>query len=273
MPTTVARPDGPGGALGCVLSTMAVTSRVLASQVRELEEGWSASTPELPLVWALNELHLDQPTGPARAVELAEVHQGDLPYRHLVVEDAFTAEALAGELEGRSLWRHDRLALMVLAPDGGPPAPAVPRDRSAPCPLTEDQSGQLAQQWLSEDFPALDGQTLGQLDELNRRAARLLSEERFGFLGPDGSPVAMVKLQRKGDVAWLLDVYTVPRCRGRGYARALVAHAARRARELGARTVFIVADDNDWPKQLYGRLGFLTVGVLWQFHLALPELG
>jgi hypothetical protein len=27
-----------------------------------------------------------------------------------------------------------------------------------------------------------------------------------------------------------------------------------------------VADDNDWPKLLYERLGFRPVGHLWQFH-------
>ena len=30
--------------------------------------------------------------------------------------------------------------------------------------------------------------------------------------------------------------------------------------------IFIVADDTDWPKRLYGRIGFREAGHLWQFH-------
>jgi len=30
--------------------------------------------------------------------------------------------------------------------------------------------------------------------------------------------------------------------------------------------VFITADDNDWPKLLYARIGFRAVGHVWHFH-------
>jgi GNAT superfamily N-acetyltransferase len=62
------------------------------------------------------------------------------------------------------------------------------------------------------------------------------------------------------------DVYTVPEARGRGFARALITHAVALAREAGAGLIFIVADDEDWPKRLYERLGFRAVGHVWQFH-------
>jgi hypothetical protein len=41
------------------------------------------------------------------------------------------------------------------------------------------------------------------------------------------------------------------------------------AQERGAEVVFIVADDDDWPKHLYARLGFVPVGRKWTFHKAL----
>ena len=34
---------------------------------------------------------------------------------------------------------------------------------------------------------------------------------------------------------------------------------------MGADLVFLVADDRDWPKQLYSKLGFDPVGRFWQF--------
>ena len=45
----------------------------------------------------------------------------------------------------------------------------------------------------------------------------------------------------------------IPEARGRGYGRMLVTRGDRAGREGGHELTFIVADDNDWPKQLYGR--------------------
>ena len=36
----------------------------------------------------------------------------------------------------------------------------------------------------------------------------------------------------------------------------------------GTELVFIVADDDDWPKDLYGRLGFEPIGRAWVVHRA-----
>ena len=41
--------------------------------------------------------------------------------------------------------------------------------------------------------------------------------------------------------------------------------AIAEARKAGAEFVFLVADANDWPKVLYGRLGFDEVGHYTKF--------
>jgi hypothetical protein len=41
-----------------------------------------------------------------------------------------------------------------------------------------------------------------------------------------------------------------------------VAAATRAALDDGATLLFIVADEEDWPKYLYGRLGYEVVGTL-----------
>jgi GNAT superfamily N-acetyltransferase len=78
--------------------------------------------------------------------------------------------------------------------------------------------------------------------------------------------VAISKLRAEGGTAQLEDVYAVPEARGRGFARALIIRAVALAREGDHGLVIIVADDEDWPKRLYERLGFRTAGHLWQFH-------
>jgi GNAT superfamily N-acetyltransferase len=67
-------------------------------------------------------------------------------------------------------------------------------------------------------------------------------------------------------VAQVEDVYTLPEARGRGFARALVAHVVAQARAEDHDLVFIMADDDDWPKNLYGRLGFEPAGRMLSFH-------
>jgi hypothetical protein len=45
----------------------------------------------------------------------------------------------------------------------------------------------------------------------------------------------------------------------------VVGRILREARSAGAETVFLIADDADWPKDLYRKLGFDPVGRFWQF--------
>jgi GNAT superfamily N-acetyltransferase len=73
------------------------------------------------------------------------------------------------------------------------------------------------------------------------------------------------ELYRLEDVAQIEDVNTLEEYRGRGLARAFVLRAAREAERAGADLTFLVADDRDWPKELYGKLGFDPVGRFWQF--------
>jgi hypothetical protein len=45
----------------------------------------------------------------------------------------------------------------------------------------------------------------------------------------------------------------------------VVLAAARAARARGCDLVFLVADEADWPKELYARLGFEPLTRFWSF--------
>jgi ribosomal protein S18 acetylase RimI-like enzyme len=70
------------------------------------------------------------------------------------------------------------------------------------------------------------------------------------------------------DVAQIESVATVPDHRRLGHARAVVT----RALELTAdrRLVFLGMDPDDWPQQLYARLGMDDIGRVARFRKALP---
>ncbi len=94
---------------------------------------------------------------------------------------------------------------------------------------------------------------------------------RFFGARVDGRVVAGCELYRLGDVAQIEDVATFEAHRGRGLARAVVLAAVRAAREDGADLVFLGADDEDWPKHLYAKLGFDEVGRFIDFVKEPPQ--
>jgi ribosomal protein S18 acetylase RimI-like enzyme len=83
---------------------------------------------------------------------------------------------------------------------------------------------------------------------------------RFFAVKVDGEVVSYTDLYQDGGDAQVEDVGTLPEHRGRGYASAVVLAAIAAARANGAEFVFLVADLEDWPKELYGKLGFDELG-------------
>jgi len=86
---------------------------------------------------------------------------------------------------------------------------------------------------------------------------------RFVVADFEGTPAAYATLYSDGTVAQVEDVSTQPRARGHGLARAVVQHAIDLARAEGHELIFLVADADDWPRELYARLGFDPVGHCW----------
>jgi ribosomal protein S18 acetylase RimI-like enzyme len=85
-------------------------------------------------------------------------------------------------------------------------------------------------------------------------------ERRFAVLDEDGAVAAWAKLWTRDGTAQVEDVVCLAEYRGRGYGRDVVAAATHAALAGGPELLFIVADDDDWPKQLYERLGYAPVG-------------
>lgn len=83
---------------------------------------------------------------------------------------------------------------------------------------------------------------------------------RFFAVKVDGQVASYSDLYQDGTDAQVEDVGTLPEHRGRGYATAVVLAAIGAARADGAEFVFLVADLEDWPKELYRKLGFDELG-------------
>ena len=83
--------------------------------------------------------------------------------------------------------------------------------------------------------------------------------ERGDFrIWDDGGPVAYAGYNDAApDFARIAPVYTLPDCRGKGYATSLVAALARELKERGKRKLFLTTDiANPTSNAIYARIGF-----------------
>jgi GNAT superfamily N-acetyltransferase len=82
-----------------------------------------------------------------------------------------------------------------------------------------------------------------------------------------GAPVGFAQLERDGSGIEISDVFVHPEHRGAGRGTALTRAAIEAAANRA--DLWICADDEDRPKQLYARLGFRPAWTIMQF-LRLP---
>ncbi|HUA07018.1 MAG TPA: GNAT family N-acetyltransferase [Solirubrobacteraceae bacterium] len=244
--------------LGRVVAFVHENLAKTADELRPIEAGCVISTPSLPAVWSVNQIRVALPLGFESVIELAEQQLPTMRYVHIVTENQETGPDLE-EAFRAARWKAEREVWMILAAESDRVA-----DTSAVVDADEDEVTELMRRWFAED--ELDDGGLSQLVEFSRRESRACGDRLLGVRSPDGQLVAASKLRSDGRTAQVEDVYTAPESRGRGFGRAVVARGVEIARDEGNDVVFITADDNDWPKQLYARLGFRPLGRMWQFH-------
>jgi len=221
--------------------------------------GFGVITPELPLRHDSNFLFVERPVDAREAIGEADRILGGEGYDHRVITtfDDAIGEILRPQLNALG-WRTMRHVFMVQRrePDKDADLSIVKEvDHSALRPGRTREI--VAQPWGT---PVVAEQILDSKVLIGR-----LAETRFFGVEVDGEIVAWTDLYVAQGVAQIEDVATLREHRGRGYATAVVLRAIEVGRALGADLVFLVADDEDWPKALYRRLGFDPVGRLYKF--------
>jgi ribosomal protein S18 acetylase RimI-like enzyme len=228
--------------------------------------GTAVFDDRVPRRWDSNFLLVERLPDGVGAAELAaeaERIQGaaGLSHRKLELRDEAAGARLEPEFR-RLGWTVNRHVLMALRrePDRTVDTSIVAEvDVEA---LREPRTEQLrSYDWAEDD------EVLAQLHEAKELFARRI-ETRFFGVRDRGRVVSWSDLYLDGDTAQIEDVGTLESHRGRGYARAVVQRAADEARAAGAELVFLVADDEDWPKELYRKLGYDELGRVYEFLLA-----
>jgi ribosomal protein S18 acetylase RimI-like enzyme len=218
--------------------------------------GTAVFTPEVPLRHDSNYLFVER--APDTAAELAadaDRAQAELSFRVVLVPSAEVGSRLAPDFADLG-WRIEHSVVMVQR---------RPPDRTPDTSLVEEVDARaLRSSWerFLADYPWSTPEVTRQII-----AARDLIpiQTRFFAVLADREPVSFTDLYIDGDSAQVEAVGTMPPYRGRGYARAVVWKAVEEARRGGAEFVFLVAHADDWPKEMYRRLGFDEVGDYYKF--------
>jgi ribosomal protein S18 acetylase RimI-like enzyme len=155
-------------------------------------------------------------------------------------------------------WRIDRHLVMAQLRE-----PARTADLSLVREL-EEEALRPARRRLLEDQPWATPEKVEHLFKAKALIGKRVTASFFG-VELDGEVVSYADLYVNGADAQVEDVGTLPEHRGKGYATAVILQAIEQARVAGADFVFLVADAEDWPKELYRKLGFDDLGHYTKF--------
>ena len=224
--------------------------------------GTAVFNEDLPLRYDSNYLLADALDSTATADELiAEANAvrrpNGAPYPVILLPDEASGARLAPDLAQRG-WRVQQFVVMAHRRQsdrqrGDAAVREVAADDLAPL----RESSIIAQPWGS---PEVAQQLLAAKALIANRVETL-----FFAAFVDGQVASYTDLYLDPPVAEIEDVGTAEQHRNRGLASAVVLRALAHAREAGCDFVFLVADEEDWPKEWYGKLGFDPIGRYFKF--------
>jgi GNAT superfamily N-acetyltransferase len=230
--------------------------------------GVATLTDRLPRIANLNLLRVEELAERLAAAELraeaariadeADRLGGQLVHRRVVAYDEEIGTRLALGFEALPDWITERVVLM---------AQHRPIDRDVDTTFVrqvEEDELQPARERFMRSGGAADELIAQELDAA-RRLAALGDVWAFAAL-VDGAVASYCELYADGTgAAQIRGVATLAEHRGGGLARATVSHALAKSHAIGHELTFLRAVHDDWPKNLYGKLGFDAIGTMYRF--------
>ena len=223
--------------------------RDAADRVLTTRHGTAILGDAIPDVYDHNYVSVEEPrVGATELAADADEALADRRHRRVIVEDGTPGLAAEFAERGYVLSTH-----LVLAHTRGLDRRV---DTSAVRELPLDDllpartEATLREPWGDESLAR-------QLNEAKRRIGRAVPTRFYGAL-VGGAVAGWCELCTEDGIAQIEDVEVLEEFRGRGLGRALVQHALDEGRR-SADLVFLEALADDWPRELYARLGFTAV--------------
>ena len=199
-----------------------------------------------------------------RLAEEAERLMSDGVYEHrrVVVADEDLGAALQPGFEELG-WEHSRYLWMEHV--------RAPSRQSRGLAFEMDNADHILVKQIfdrREPYSARDD-VVKQMARSNQMIAAATLRRAFGVRA--GGVIASVcETYSDGTIGQIEDVATLEEHRGKGLGTEVVLEALAALQRANHELIFLVADDDDWPKTMYEKLGFEGVGVTYQF-IRLPD--
>jgi len=105
----------------------------------------------------------------------------------------------------------------------------------------------------------------------NKRVIMDAVDTRFFAVRVGGEIASYCDLYSDSGTGQIEAVMTLEPYRNRGLARSTVTRAFEESRAAGNDLTFLMADRDDWPVRLYGKLGFDEIGRVYEFVRPSPK--
>jgi GNAT superfamily N-acetyltransferase len=235
-----------------------------ATRIEHFEGGRALFNDDFPFVRDLNYLRVDDTgseiTARGLAAEAQRVQEpAGLVHRKVAIDDEALAERVAPGFQELD-WQIDRLMIMARhrAPTRKRP-PGIARE-------IDLEAIKRARELSLEDEGGHSEEVKAQLRDMVEVVARAGNARFFGA-EVGGENVSVCELYVDSGSAQIEAVMTLTKHRGKGLATAVVLAALETADARGSELVFLTADADDWPKELYAQLGFDPIGFTYDFTL------
>jgi ribosomal protein S18 acetylase RimI-like enzyme len=231
-----------------VLAWLEETARRRSTSVRTVPGGFVVRNRDYPDAHDHNRLFITAPVDADELAAAADRELADAAHRLIYIHDLEVAGLVGPRLVELGYERNDELVLVA--------QPPPPRREVEVVELDLDERIAVATaDWRTEQSPDV----ARQLGERIRTVGAAAETTFLAVRSADGAVAAHVDLYIRDGYAQIEELMTTPAARGRGFGSALVVDAMHRA---GDNRTFIVADLDEWPKQMYRRLGFVDLGVI-----------
>ena len=224
---------------------------------------------ELPRVWSRNYLSLERDLESATAGLISAeadrvLGKAGVTHRKVEVFDAEVGKRLAPGLATLG-WQVECDVIMVASREP---------DRETDVSVVDEVVPEALEPVWAEanraDGHIDDEDVIHQLAESKRVLATAIGA-RFFAARADNGIGAYCELYSGGGTGQIENVFTLERFRNGGLARALVLRALEESQAMGNDLTFLLANRDDWPKELYRKLGFDEIGFVYDFVIPTPK--
>lgn len=227
----------------------------MATQVLDLPFATYVLADDMPDVYDVNLVTVTRPVSAdvlLRSIDKVAATAG-WRHRRIGVDDERIAATLREPLLAAGYTEERFVTMALLEPYQPGTASDLPTDV-----VGVDDHAAFTRAVHAEQPWAHSDALLDQVAERERRLAAV-ADARVVVAPPD-EPVSRCLLLTDGALFEIDAVDTLTRHRRQGWSNAIMRRAIAEATAAQAEQIMLIADDEDWPKHWYGRLGFRVVG-------------